>query len=618
MSTIGKKILSDAYAKNPNRNHPRILLTAEDFARIQANMNDPVIAAAMNKMREGAQKVLLTECTKFNIPDGIRLLVASRTVLGRVRTLAQVYKIDGDERYAERAYRELEAAAGWPNWNPRHFLDTAELCAAFAIGYDWLYDYLTEERRAVLRDAMWQKGVMSIMDDYRDNERSRTYRWYQDKPGDNWKMVCNGGITMAILSAFEDFPADLAEEALTCGYNDTLEAVHTFYSPIDGNYSEGPTYWGYATMYLAYYSQTLSATCGTDYELTAWEGLRKSPVWLLNMASNDQISFNFGDASTSNVCSDLFFWIASRFGDNELATLRKNYIIKNPTVTGSETLLYYIPGVPDKALALPTVFAIKGNDNAALRSGWGEEDIFAAIHFGKNNAYHGHLDMGTFILNVGSVRFIHDFPPDNYNLRPYTGTYRYRAEGHSTIVINPSKENDQLRSAKATLGRVNEADGSEPFAIADMSEAFPGKEVLRGMKLFAESKTVVLQDEIRALAEDRIVWAAQTSATVTLAEDGKSAILEKDGKRLHVTLLTDGLALTVADAAPTELSPEVEPAATESSTEAQGQRVNTGCSKLVIEASGESGYTIAVAFTALEDGKDAPNALPALKKLSLW
>ncbi|MBP3592033.1 MAG: heparinase II/III family protein [Clostridia bacterium] len=615
---IGKQILADAKKKHPDHNHPRILLSDADFVRIKENKDDPVISAAIAKMHEIANKAMEAPCTQFAIPDGIRLLVASRNVLARVRTLAQLYKIEGNEAYAERAYLELEEAASWENWNPRHFLDTAELSAAFAFGYDWLYDYLTEERRAVLRDAMWQKGVMAVLDDYRNNERSRTYRWYQDKPGDNWKMVCNGGITMAILSAFEDFPADICEEALTCAFLDTHEAVRTFYSAIDGNYSEGPTYWGYATMYLAYYSKTLCASCGTDYELTNWEGLRKSPVWLINMASNDQMSFNFGDAASANVCSDLFFWIANRFGDNELSTLRKNLIIKNPTVTGSETLFYYVPGVEDKALALPTSFAIKGNDNASFRTGWGAEDLFAAIHFGKNNAYHGHLDMGTFILNVGSTRFFHDFPPDNYNLKPYSGTYRFRAEGHSTLVINPSKEHDQLRTAKATLGRVQAEVGKDRFAIADMSEAFPGKESVRGLKLTADLPCVIVQDEIRCLPEDRIVWAAQTKAEILLSEDKKSAILTLDGKRLYAALLSDELTLSVADCAPTELSPEVEPARSEGSNTFKPQTVNTGYQKLVIDATGKDAYTLAVAFLPLADGEDAPKALPKLSKLALW
>ena len=58
-----------------------------------------------------------------------------------------VYRLDGNKHCVERAWRELEAAANFPDWNPRHFLDTAEMTHAFAIGYDWLYDVWTTQQR---------------------------------------------------------------------------------------------------------------------------------------------------------------------------------------------------------------------------------------------------------------------------------------------------------------------------------------------------------------------------------------------------------------------------------------------------------------------------------------
>jgi hypothetical protein len=65
-------------------------------------------------------------------------LSASRQVLDRVRTLALVSRFYGDRRYSNRAWQELEAAAAFPDWNPSHFLHTAEMTHAFALGYDWL------------------------------------------------------------------------------------------------------------------------------------------------------------------------------------------------------------------------------------------------------------------------------------------------------------------------------------------------------------------------------------------------------------------------------------------------------------------------------------------------
>ena len=90
---------------------------------------------------------------------GPRLLAQSRHCLDRIYTLALLYRLDGKPQYLERAIRELRAAADFKDWNPSHFLDTAEMTHAFAIGYDWLYPALSPEERAWMRAALIEKGL---------------------------------------------------------------------------------------------------------------------------------------------------------------------------------------------------------------------------------------------------------------------------------------------------------------------------------------------------------------------------------------------------------------------------------------------------------------------------
>lgn len=45
------------------------------------------------------------------------------------------------------------------DWNPSHFFDVAEIAAAVATGYDWLYQTLTPERRTMCEQAIIEKAL---------------------------------------------------------------------------------------------------------------------------------------------------------------------------------------------------------------------------------------------------------------------------------------------------------------------------------------------------------------------------------------------------------------------------------------------------------------------------
>jgi hypothetical protein len=64
------------------------------------------------------------------------------------------------------------------NWNSNHFLDLAEFTAAFAIGYDWLYNYWTDTRRTAL---MW--SIITLGLDFGVGVSKRVSR------SQTWKLI---------------------------------------------------------------------------------------------------------------------------------------------------------------------------------------------------------------------------------------------------------------------------------------------------------------------------------------------------------------------------------------------------------------------------------------------
>ena len=137
---------------------------------------------------------------------------------------------------------------------------------------------------------------------------------------------------------------------------------------------------------------------------------------------------------------------------------------------------------------------------------------------------------------------------------------------------------------------------------------------MRGMMLHRPSKSVLVQDEIECKAEDVIRWSAHTPATVSIAEDGKTAVLDMDGTKLFAEILTDGV-FEVTLGRADENSPIVQPAPRESDPTPAPQKDNEGISRLFVLLSGKENHRIAIRFTEMTDAEITP---AAVKPLSLW
>ena len=618
MQSIGSQILAAAKARNPVGHHPRIIMTEADFARLRENRENGIYKKLLDAIFEKANKALLMSVTEYEIPDGIRLLGAARRIGDILMNLSIAYLVSGEKRYLERAIKEIEAACAFPDFNPFSYLGSAELCNGLAVAYDWLYNDLSEQTRALLREALVEKGLKSVMEEYEDAPEhknclnpKRGYKWYQDKPGDNWKMVCNGSLALSVLAIYDEIDYGDCEKILTYGFEDTYEAVRTFYNAEDGTYSEGPNYWNLATQFLAYYSKGLITAAGSDFGLTDAPGVRLSPYSVLSLASPDCIAFNFGDAGVGSVVTPAFSWCAEHNGDIALYNLRRPAIEKG--MGNYSDVIFFRDADAEQPLDLPLSFGREGGDNAAFRAESGADAFFAAIHLAKNNVYHGHNDMGTFVMNIGNKRFFVDLGGDDYNLKPYRDSYRFRAEGHNTIVLNPETGKDNAMEANCNIFRFS--DGEDSFAIGDMSEAFPGKRVIRGLKMLRESGSVILQDEIECSEEDTVRWSAHTPASVAFRDEGKGVILDMDGTQMYVRLLSEGY-FSVRAAAPDEHSPIPSPALYVNKTCQQAK--NDGIQKLVLHLTGKKNHTVAVWFYPLTNDGEIPKDAPVPKPLAIW
>ena len=580
--------------------HPRLLATQADFERLKGEVSSNSVCNAWYLKIKGRGDELLNQPpSKYEIPDGLRLLGVSRRVLHRVQTLGLIYRIDGEQKYAQRAWQELEAAANFPDWNPRHFLDTAEMTHAFAIGYDWLYDAWAPAQRAVLRTAMMEKGLKPALNVYRGNPKP-SGPW--NKMRHNWNQVCNGGIGIGALAIADEQP-ELAGEILHEALTSIRLAMHEF-AP-DGAWAEGPGYWNYATSYNVAFLAALETALGNDFGLSQIEGFSQAGMFPIYLTSPLDRTFNYADGGDGAVRAPQLFWLARRFNEPAYAHYELRLASADPL-----DLLWYRGSPSDSASGTPNKY-FRGAEIVTLRSAWDDpKAIFVGFKAGDNKANHSHLDLGTFVLDALGVRWAVDLGADDYNLPAYFGNrrwtyYRLRAEGHNTLVINPGPEPDQDPAASGRIITFRESGA----AIADLTGAYSrhARKVHRGISVIGRNE-VVLQDEIETKAPADLWWFFHTPAQIQIGTNGSLATLTQGKAQLTARILSPVQArFTRMAAGPLPTSPRPEK-----------QHNNSGIQKLAIHLENAEKVTVTVAFAPVIEKRASENLSARLTALSSW
>jgi hypothetical protein len=583
------------------KSHPRLLALPDDWSALRQKVGaDAELGSWRDKLLVEGRQILEAAPSRYEIPDGLRLLATSRRVVQRVYTLGLLYRLTGEARYAERAWKELAAAAEFPDWNPRHFLDTAEMTHAFAIGYDWLHDVWTPEQRATLRRAMLEKGLKPALKVYQSRSG-----WHKSRH--NWNQVCNGGIGMGALALADEEPA-LCGEALHAALTSLPLAMAEF-AP-DGAWNEGPGYWNYATAYNVVLLAGLDTALGTDFGLSRLPAFAETGFFPLYLTGPTGRTFNYADGSDALIRAPQLFWLSRKFNEPLFAWYQHS--VASPSA--QDLLWHREASAGPKSLQLPLDKYYRAAEVVFLRSEWeNPKALFAGLKAGDNKANHSHLDLGSFVFDALGVRWIVEMGADDYNLPGYFGGnrwnyYRLRAEGQNTLLINPDQAPDQDPSAATKVIRF-QSKPDRGFAVLDLTPAYSrhATQVLRGFSL-PDRNRLLVQDELQLPKPSEVWWGAHTRAEIQLQNEGRQALLSQSGAAVRIELLSPGEArFQVLQAQPLPTSPQPEK-----------QARNEQFRKLAIHLKDVTATRIAVQIIPVDDRARTSATTAPFRALAEW
>jgi hypothetical protein len=516
--------------------HPRLMFTDE---RVQAVLS-------MNETDLYYRNVLgyLENTANTAIETPLRLSSSSSwssTIRLNVGATAGMYRLTNDTAYSDWVIGAILTVTDLPDWNPSNFLNTADITMTVSLGYDWVYDELTEAQRKAIETAMAVKSFVPALN-------SSINSWSEHT--NNWAQVTHGCLIMGAL-AIGDVNETFANQIIDFSVP-KLKVSLQQYAP-DGGWIEGYSYGTYAGIFLGLMMGSLDSALGSDLGISSLPGMKNLGSWLTH-GFGQSGGFSWGDGawkfSNANTLWSVGYWatrfnqagwlqgVLSRFTAAEAATFQA-FLFYNATLNATNVLS-----------DMPRYEQFENVAGMTYRTSWTDSNgWFYGFMGGYNGRSHGHLDAGSFVIDYKGYRWAELLGSDSYSLTNYFAAprrwtyYRCRSEGANTLSISDTAQTalhfaNQIPSANNSLLWAGSFDSSSRFGVANLTEAYSNvtSNVLRGVAVLNNSQFIV-RDEI--IAPDAVDIAASwhTTAAISLGTDNRTATLSQGGITMKITLL---------------------------------------------------------------------------------
>ncbi len=203
------------------------------------------------------------------------------------------------------------------------------------------------------------------------------------------------------------------------------------------------------------------------------------------------------------------------------------------------------------------------NPVAMMRTSWTDAmAVYLGFKAGTPSENHGHMDIGSFIMEANNRRWATDLGSQNYESLESLGmsifgkdqdaerwtVFRVGTYSHNVLII----DNEQQRvDGYAKIDKYSDTEGFM-YAISDISTVYNGqlKKATRGVGI-KDGKYTIIRDEIETLDKSTLVrWNMMTFSNVVLGN--KEATLTDDGKTLYLRVLgPDNMVMKTWSTAPT-------------------------------------------------------------------
>ena len=567
-NSVSKRELKEALEKASETEHPFVLADKDSFDIARSEYKNGASGEYTEKLlksvidnADGLLDMSIYPLMPYELDEEDSILPISREVINRMVILGCAWQMTGDEKYAERAWLELENVCGYDDWCTGHFLATAEMALAVSAGYDWLFDYLTEEKKDLLAEKTLEYAVRPALS---KNYLKNWFTWSKN----NWNSICYSGIGIACMTFSEYFPDEAAEFLAMCYAN--MPIAFENFTP-GGVYAEGPGYSNSGMNAIVYFVATSRNFFGTDFGMSEIDGFRqlgKFPAYITTPTG----VFNYGDNKNRMCFTPALHWYAAEYDSPLLAVYQmwdmptefapdaSDAVERNGS--GKEdalSLLWYdrcftaeSADFSDEPLTVYMPSDV-GQELVLMRSAYLDENAtFAGIKSGYNYTNHGDLDIGTFVFDSMGERWAEELGPGSYDAPGYFvnlpaggrwKNYCKRAEGQNTLVINPDLTlDDQYALAECKFTDFTET-GDGVISTLDMTDAYRmngALKVTRDFGLYNDRTSLKITDNVRCIIPSEIYWFMHTKADIDISADGKTAILTINGKQMKAVLYGDG------------------------------------------------------------------------------